>query len=153
VAGLLQPTCHLGGRGGQIKADQQLVGALADPTGIHDVLSRKSGDCAWIEGSEGAAIVLALGQDRRPRKAGLGPFQDKPLKKGAVVMAWHTPLLVVVLDFKRITSPWVALKMSCHVATFVGTLDRSWVSLGEPSHGVSVSSSAGKKESVHFGWH
>jgi hypothetical protein len=94
------------------------------------------------------AIVLALGQDRRPGKAGLGAFQDKHLKKGAVVMAWHAPLLVVVLDIKRITSPGAALKMFGHVATVCRTIDRSHIFPGKPSHGCSVSSWGREEDSV-----
>jgi hypothetical protein len=53
-------------------------------------------------------------------KAGRDSFKDKHLTEGPVVMAWHAPLVVVVLDIKRITTPWAALNTFCHVATFVG---------------------------------
>ena len=39
LAGLLQSACQLSSRSGQIKADQQLVGAFGDRAGIHDATS------------------------------------------------------------------------------------------------------------------
>src|SRR5271166_2619610 len=38
---------------------------------------------AWVEGSKSAPIVLAFGQDRRPGKTCLSPFQDQHLEQGA----------------------------------------------------------------------
>jgi hypothetical protein len=35
----------------------------------------------------------------------VGAFQDLHLEQGSVVMAWNAPLLVVVLDIKRVTGP------------------------------------------------
>src|ERR1700739_79509 len=68
VAGLLQPGCHLSGRGGQIKAHQQLVGAFGDCAGIHDVTSslssasysRRSGRVIVTTGSSGRLGSIRL---------------------------------------------------------------------------------------------
>src|SRR5664280_2657802 len=53
-------------------------------------------DASRVEPVERGAIILTLGQDGRPRQAGLGPLQDQHLEEVGVVVGRHAPLLVVV---------------------------------------------------------
>jgi len=55
-----------------------------------------------------APVILALGEDRVPRKPGLRAFQDEELEELAVVPDRHAPLLVVVGDGERIARPGAA---------------------------------------------
>src|SRR5882762_4590553 len=61
-----------------------------------------------VEAMQRPAVVLALGEDRVPRKPGLRTFQDEELEELAVVPDRHAPLLVVVGDGERIARPGAA---------------------------------------------
>ena len=72
----------------------------------------KCADGRWIEASKDPAIVFALGQDHRPREAGLGAFEDQHLEQAPIVMARDAPLLVVVADVERVAPRRTASRAS-----------------------------------------
>jgi hypothetical protein len=69
---------------------------------------REAGDLPRIEAGEGAPVVLALVQDRRPAQSGLRPFQRDELEQHAIVVHRHAPFLVVVRDVELGARPATA---------------------------------------------
>src|SRR5215467_8729620 len=70
-----------------------------------DVFGAVAGDALGGEAVECAPEILALFQDRQPRKAGLEALQDELFKERPVVWLRHTPFLVVVARVNGLGDP------------------------------------------------
>ena len=83
--------------------------SIADDTGVghqrRDFVRVVARDLLHIEVVEGAAIVFALVQNRRPAEAGLRAFQDQQLKPVPVILQRHAPFLIVVGQIDRSFRP------------------------------------------------
>src|SRR5437870_6492359 len=55
-----------------------------------------------IELAEGTAITFPLLEHDRPAESGLRPFEHQELEVFAVIVDWHTPFLIVILEHQRI---------------------------------------------------
>jgi len=68
------------------------------------------GDTLTVEPMKRPPVMIPFPENREPAQTGLGPFQDKELKKAPVVMNRDTPLLIVVSDIGRvIAAPYTPL--------------------------------------------
>src|SRR6185503_6295230 len=91
--------------GARVADGRRYLQTIADDAFVAEEFRHAAGivgsDLASVESVERAAIVLALSQNRDPRKPRLRPFQDEHLEEVPIVVRRTPPLLVVVLGVKR----------------------------------------------------
>src|SRR5262245_33820063 len=73
-----------------------------------NIRRREASHLPRVEASEGLPIAFALPKDGQPAQTGLRAFQDEELEEPTIVVLGDTPLLIVVLDVKRVASPTAA---------------------------------------------
>lgn len=60
--------------------------------------------CLGVKAGKGDAVVRTFTQDGNPGKPGLGTFQDQKLEQEPVVVDWHAPFPVVIVQIKRLAA-------------------------------------------------
>src|SRR5580692_3436579 len=68
-----------------------------------------------IELAECSAIPLAFVEHDRPTESGLRRFQYKELKMRRVIVNWHSPFAIVILDHERVVRTGPGTSFDSHI--------------------------------------